>query len=203
MNSIQSFFSVVSHGGFMMVPLLLSAFIALTIIFERLYLLKKAFAISSEERKELEQKISAKDFTKINSGHSNHPAYAVLKIGIKHYQDSYESMEQVMLHETQRWIPVLEKRLDILDTIITAAPLMGLLGTITGMMSSFQILSQTGVNEPNAVTGGVGEALIATATGLIIALVCLVFFNYFNAVVKAELQCIESLANDLLETKSK
>ena len=80
---------------------------------------------------------------------------------------------------------------------------MGLLGTITGMMASFQVLSTNGVNEPNAITGGVAEALIATATGLIVALVSLLFYNYFNAQVKGTVEDMELMANHILDQKSK
>ena len=90
-------------------------------------------------------------------------------------------MELAMKNRAEAWVPVLERRIDVLDTIITAAPLMGLLGTITGMMASFRVLSEKGVNEPNAITGGVAEALIATASGLGIAIFTLIFFNVFNA----------------------
>ena len=106
-----------------------------------------------------------------------------------------------MKNRAEEWIPILEKRIDVIDTVITAAPLMGLLGTITGMMASFKVLSEKGVNEPNAITGGVAEALIATATGLVIALVCLVAFNYLSARVKLFIYDLESAASRLTELR--
>ena len=65
--------------------------------------------------------------------------------------------------------------LPVLDTIITLAPLLGLLGTITGMISAFGLVSEAGLGQPHAITGGVAEALIATATGLCIAIMTLIF----------------------------
>jgi len=91
----------------------------------------------------------------------------------------------------QAEIPVLKKRLTILDTIITLAPLLGLLGTITGMISSFGIMSEAGLGQPHAVTGGVAEALIATAAGLLIAILTLVPYNYFSNRAERELEEIE------------
>ena len=88
-------------------------------------------------------------------------------------------------------MPVLKKRLTILDTIITLAPLLGLLGTITGMISSFGIMSEAGLGQPHAVTGGVAEALIATAAGLLIAILSLVPYNYFSNRAERELEEIE------------
>jgi len=68
----------------------------------------------------------------------------VLAAGLKDPDAPSEEMELAMENEAERWIPLLERRLGILDTVITAAPLMGLLGTITGMMASFQVLSEKG-----------------------------------------------------------
>jgi biopolymer transport protein ExbB len=68
----------------------------------------------------------------------------------------------------------------ILETIVTAAPLLGLLGTISGMIRSFKLFGQEGLVDPRGVTGGVAEALIATAVGLFIALVALFAFNFFS-----------------------
>ena len=84
-------------------------------------------------------------------------------------------------------MPILKRRLVILDTIITLAPLLGLLGTITGMISSFGIMSDAGLGQPHAVTGGVAEALIATATGLLIAILTLIPYNYFTSRAEKEM----------------
>src|SRR4029077_9683345 len=108
----------------------------------------------------------------------------VLSAGLEHFSNPVTEMELSMKNRAEEWMPVLEKRIEVLDTVITAAPLMGLLGTITGMMASFRVLSEKGVNEPNAITGGVAEALIATATGLVIALVCLIAYNYLSTQIK-------------------
>ena len=72
----------------------------------------------------------------------------------------------------------------ILDTIITMSPLLGILGTVTGIIASFDFLGQAGVEDPKAVTGGIAQALITTATGLTIALATIIPYNYF--VVKLE-----------------
>ena len=106
-----------------------------------------------------------------------------------------------MKNEGESWIPLLEKRIHILDTTITIAPLMGLLGTIMGMMGSFKVLTNSGMNDPYSITGGIAEALIATATGLVIALVCVIANNYFNTLVKNNIYEMESAASRLLEAR--
>lgn len=85
----------------------------------------------------------------------------------------------------------LERFLPVLDTVVTMAPLLGLLGTVTGMIKTFGILSLSGIGHPTAVTGGVAEALIATALGLAIAIFSLFFYNFYLAkveTVRAELE---------------
>jgi len=77
-------------------------------------------------------------------------------------------------------LPRLDRNLWILDTAVTLGPLLGLLGTIIGMVESFNVLGTSGTANPNGVTGGIGHALTATACGLTIAIVCVIFLNYFN-----------------------
>jgi biopolymer transport protein ExbB len=77
-------------------------------------------------------------------------------------------------------MPRLDRNLWVLDTAVTLGPLLGLLGTIIGMVESFNVLGSSGTANPNGVTGGIGHALTATACGLVIAIVCVIFLNYFN-----------------------
>jgi biopolymer transport protein ExbB len=219
---MQNPLDLIRHGGFMMVPLLVSALLALTFIFEKLYYFKKVYSVSPSEFARIENEVATLSFQKDRSSSSGKiseknnvpkmanmpsadhaPITSIFNAGSSSFDLPAPELEKLLERTAQTWIPVLEKRLEILDTIITAAPLMGLLGTITGMMASFQVLSTAGVNEPNAITGGVSEALIATATGLIIALISLIFYNYFNSKVKQTVEEMENLANLFLEQKMK
>ena len=78
---------------------------------------------------------------------------------------------------------------------------MGLLGTIIGMMGSFQVLTQSGVDDPYSITGGIAEALVATATGLVVALICVVAHNQFNNTIKESIYEMESAASRLTEIR--
>jgi biopolymer transport protein ExbB len=203
MHEIWGGVEFIARGGFMMWPLLLAAFIALTVIVERFVILQRKFALPRQHLQQIFTLIREGNLTQASAacGEFDTPATAVLAAGIEHFANPVVEMELTMKNCAEEWIHRLEKRIEILDTVITAAPLMGLLGTITGMMASFRVLSEKGVNEPNAITGGVAEALIATATGLIIALVCLLAFNYFSTRIKSFIFEIESLAARLLELR--
>lgn len=95
--------------------------------------------------------------------------------------------EVIFLH-----VPLLDRRLWVLDTTVTLAPLLGLLGTIIGMFHAFQVLAAPGA-APHAVTGGVAEALVATAAGLLIAVIGLVVFNGLNERVRLAVHQLETL----------
>ena len=186
-----------------MIPLLASSLIALTVIIERWkafhmrYVTPPSFIpdvldkARSGKLKEAAQACNGKDI----------PVAAVLKAGLEHFKNPTTEMEIAMKNEGESWVPVLEKRMYVLDTTITIAPLMGLLGTILGMMGSFKVLTQSGVDDPYSITGGIAEALIATATGLVIALVCVVAHNYFNTLIKNLIYEMESTASRLMEAR--
>ncbi len=96
-------------------------------------------------------------------------------------------MEEAILWQ----MPKMDRNMWWIDTTVTLAPLMGLFGTIIGMIESFGVLGQAGTGNPDAVTGGVAHALIATAMGLFIAMVCLVFLNYFNKRIRLAMHQME------------
>ncbi len=93
----------------------------------------------------------------------------------------------------------LSRGLWILETVVTAAPLLGLLGTITGMMGAFKVIGGSGLVAPTQVTAGVAEALIATALGLLIAVFALFGFNFFARVQSQALDLMERLGSRLVD----
>ena len=99
-----------------------------------------------------------------------------------------EHLEEVIMHE----VPLLDRSLWMLDTVITLAPLMGLFGTIIGMFNAFHVLGNI-QNNPTEITGGIAEALIATASGLCIAMIGLVGYNALNTRVRTVLHQLETI----------
>jgi biopolymer transport protein ExbB len=132
----------------------------------------------------------------------DHPVAVTLKSGLLRYGKSHaeieKAMESVALHEVSK----LEKSLWILATIANIAPLFGFTGTVTGMIASFEALAEVGLGNPEAVAGGISEALITTATGLMIALPVQAAYNYFNNRVSQFALDMEISSSVLLETFS-
>ncbi|HJT22985.1 MAG TPA: MotA/TolQ/ExbB proton channel family protein [bacterium] len=203
MNSIWSGFQFLFRGGFMMIPLLAVSLVALTVILERWKAFHKLYATPTGFiNGVLEKAGSGKIKDAIQSCESRDiPVAAVLKAGLEHFKNPTAEMEIAMKNEGESWVPALEKRMHVLDTSITIAPLLGLLGTILGMMGSFKVLTQSGVDDPYSITGGIAEALIATATGLVIAVICVVFHNYFNTLIKNFIYEMESAGSRLMEAR--
>ncbi len=116
------------------------------------------------------------------------PVARVLAEGLRHRNPvpslAMEVAAQDELAKLRRYLPVL-------DTIITLSPLLGLLGTVTGMIGAFGIMANAGLNQPTAITGGVAEALIATAAGLAVAIAALVPYNFFQRRSEAMAETIE------------
>lgn len=123
----------------------------------------------------------------------NQPIAQVLRVPL-HFPDErdHERLADLIEEAIMREVPGIDRSLWLLDTIVTLAPLLGLLGTIIGMFNAFQILGNQGT-APTEITGGIAEALIATASGLFIAILGLVFFNGLQARVRILVHDMETL----------
>ncbi len=187
-------FSIIIKGGLVMAPLLVCSVIALAVVIERSLFWRKITARAAvEEMLALVERGDIAEASRLGRAIES-PLGRVLASGLAHCNPSLTKALEVA---AQKEVPLLKQKLVILDTIITLAPLLGLLGTVTGMIGSFGIMSQVGIGQPHAVTGGVAEALIATATGLLIAILSLVPYNYFTSRAEREMEEIEYYASRL------
>lgn len=177
-------FEIIAKGGFVMIPLIMCSVISFAVIIDRsLFWLKQRKGIPAGEFLKLVEAGREKELAE-KAGESSliQMLAAGIKVGRATPADISMAMESAATKEIMR----MKKYLAAMDTIITLAPLLGLLGTIIGMMRSFDVMSLAGLGQPHAVTGGVAEALIATAFGLTVAIVTLVPYNFFlNKVEKA------------------
>ena len=187
---------VLVRGGWMMLPLALCSIVAVTIIIDRLFFFR---GLRAENRAEevigLVRKGGLDEALRIAGGQEGEhvPVMKVLSAGLAHAFDPTGAMESVATAE----VSAMKRGLVALDTIITLSPLLGLLGTIIGMISAFNIMATAGLGQPRAVTGGVAEALVCTAAGISVAVVSLVPYNYFLSRVEGETDVIENYATRL------
>lgn len=178
-----------------MLPLAICSLISVTVIIERwLFFRRIGKNAAAETVLELVQLGRVKDGLNLAKS-STLPLLKVLAAGMANPAEPTKAMESVGITQYS----IMKKGLSTLDTIVTLAPLLGLLGTILGMMDSFHIMATVGGGggSPHAVTGGVAEALIATATGIGVAVTTLIPYNYFTARVERESEMIEHYATQL------
>ena len=116
--------------------------------------------------------------------------------------DNYEYLENFISYRTERALDKFEKNLPYLSIIVTLSPVLGLLGTVTGMMGAFNNLTQRMAN-PMSVTAGLAEALINTVFGLCISIVAVCFHGYFERRMKLLTLNLEEMGNTLLEAVRK
>jgi len=168
-------------GGPIMWPILVASIVALTVVIERLF-----FIVRQSQRRqpqvvgEILARVEKGDVEgAVTIGQTSRDFVAsVLTYGLVHRD---KSVSEALLRAANWELKGFNRGLPILDTIITLAPLLGLLGTVTGMIHSFGLLGGDELGAPAAITGGIAEALIATAFGLGVAITALIPFNYLNS----------------------
>ncbi len=184
-------------GGPVMYPLLACSIIVLTVIIERIFFWVKLdhtrdqFLI--DEVLEL-CRLGDWQAVRLKAENSKDFIIKILISGILHKQFSMgKAMEAAANEEVRR----MQQFMGILDTMITVAPLLGIFGTVIGIITSFEVLGTTGIEQPHAVTAGIAQALITTATGLGIAILTVFPYNYFNSKVEKAVHDIEKYATSL------
>jgi len=128
------------------------------------------------------------------------PVASIVKSGLLKYGKPRDEIEKTMETAAIHEVAYLEKYLAVLATIANIAPLLGFLGTVVGMILSFDVIAEQGLNDPGAVAKGISQALLTTAYGLIVAFVTQPFYNYFTSKVAAYTRQIETASNILFET---
>jgi len=171
-------FEFFTRGGPVMYPLLVCSLISLTIVIERILFWVRQGA--NRDRKRLDEVLDAvgqgdPDAALERAKGSEDSIVKVIRYGLEHHAVSRVAALEMAAGDA---IDRMKRGLPILDTIITMAPLLGILGTVMGIIESFDLLGQSGIEDPKAVTGGIAQALITTAAGLTVALITLVPYNY-------------------------
>ena len=184
------------HGGPVMWPILVTAIIAVAVVLERIFWwTRECFRCDAQKREAVLEKVEKGDVEAASNlaRDSQDPVLRMLWHGLNHHHSSLQGALQVAAGiEIDR----AGRFLAVLDTIVTLAPLLGLLGTVTGIMNSFNFVGNEEL-AASKVSGGIAEALIATACGLTIAIFALIPFNYFGRLVERLHFELETAATNL------
>ncbi len=192
---------IIKAGGWLMLPILLCSIIAAAIIIERLWTLQPRRVIP----KELAQKVRAwardrrLDERHLQALAANSPMGAILAAGLSKRETSRELMKEAIEDTGRRVVHELERYLNTLGTIAAISPLLGLLGTVIGMVKVFSAITVAGVGNPSVLAGGISEALITTAAGLCVAIPSLIGYRYLRGRVDALVVEMEKEATELVD----
>lgn len=198
MNLLEIFFK----GGIIMWLILISSIIGLAVVIDRFIVLRKARINIPAFLVRIRGYIKKKDI----SGAISHcmeeksPVANVVRKGLKKYKFGHDRVKEAIENAGNQEISKLEKGLTVLATVAGIAPLLGFLGTVTGMIQAFMTIEDlAGAANPSDLAGGIWEALITTAFGLIVGIPALAFYNYFLSAIKRLVGEIEVVANDVVE----
>ena len=189
-------------GGIFMWVILLASISGLAVIIEKLYtFLSKEKKLSENEKNQLYKALrtgSREEILKLCKDKTDSVSKSVTKIvsntdiNFDELDNSHRQVIEGIISESiLKQTTKLEKGMSLLGTVVNAAPQLGLLGTVTGMIAAFSALTRNGTSTAKIVAGGISEALYTTAFGLIVAIPALVFYNYFNRridVIVAEME---------------
>lgn len=182
----QSPMELFRHGGPIMWPILIVSFLAVTVVVERtLFLIRERSTREPEVVEKMLEHVESRDVESAVTLGKKSPDYVarILVYALTHRE---HSLPNAFMRAANKELARFQQGMAWLDTCITAAPLLGLLGTVVGMMNTFGALGEGDIGaSAGKITGGVGEALIATAAGLVIAIIGLFPYNVLNARIEA------------------
>ena len=172
-------YEIIKAGGIMMVPILLASIIAIAIIVERLWTLQHDRILPGKLFEKVWQWVETNQLeeTHILALQQNSPLGKVLAAGLANRHRPREVMREAIEDAGRHVVHELERFLTALGTIAGIAPLLGLLGTVFGMIRTFNSITTSGIGSPAALSSGIAEALVATAAGLAVAIPSLICFR--------------------------
>jgi biopolymer transport protein ExbB len=195
---------LIIKGGPVMVPILIGSVIGWALVLERLWVFRKVRNVNSHKFvQEVFRNLkigNTKLALQLCEENAQHPVAAVFKVGIERRMLSAERLEKILEQVGNNQIEGLEKFLGVIVSIIYIEPLLGFLGTITGLIRAFMSWENAGANiTVNALAGGIYEAMITTAAGLIVAIPLYLFYNYFISRIKYIASGLNNYAIQLIE----
>ena len=198
----MNLFSILAKGGWLMIPIALFSIIAMGIFVERLLVLRKTRINLNAFLLKLRKQISRKDIEGALNlcASTDSPVARVLETGLKKHSQTKPDIRDAVESAGRAEIYQLEKGFGALATLAGVAPLTGFLGTVTGMIQAFMRIQELGGNvNATVLAGGIWEALITTAAGLVVGILTLLGYNYLVARVEHFVFDLEVSSSNLLE----
>jgi biopolymer transport protein ExbB len=189
------------RGGIMMYPLLLASVIAVVFVLERAWALRKRKIIIPEIISVVDNFSTSKDIEFAKNVCSKYKGALpnLINIALENSNEPKAHIRELLEDQGRQDIRLLEKGLNVLETIAAIAPLMGLLGTVLGMIRVFAVIKDQGIGQTAALSGGISEALLTTVAGLFIGIPVLIAYNYFTSKSEDLILDIEKYANSLVQ----
>ena len=194
-------FELIRSGGWVMWPIILCSIAALAITGERLWSLQKKYVTPSNLLAQAQQWLARGelDEARVNLLRESSPLGRILAAGLINRDHERVIIKEVIEDAGRHVAPELERYLRPLGTIAGVSPFLGLLGTVLGMIEMFSGIGSRGVGDPSIVANGIAQALVATASGLLVAIPSLMFYRYFRGRVSELLVDMEQEAIKLVE----
>jgi len=192
---------ILEKGGIVMWLIMLLSIIAAVIIIERLLYFRKIRIDEEKMISRLKATLQKKHFDEALAICENNPSPVtnLMKVGIEHRAYPRETIREAIMDAANLEVPEMERHLPALGTISHIAPLLGLLGTVTGNIRAFGVLGKFGaVGDPGLLAKGIAEALLTTAAGIIVAIPAVIFYNYLVSKVNHSIIRLENRVNELV-----
>ena len=201
-------YDFLAKGGVLMIPILLCSVVALAIFLERLWSLRKVKVIPSTFLQKVTKLIHLRQFDRASDlcDRASSGVAHILSAGLRQAGKDRATIKEVMEEAGRRVAANLERGTGVLSSVVAIAPLLGLLGTVTGMIKVFQrVVNQVGADgagqvNAGALASGIWEALITTAAGLSVAIIAFLMFKMVTTQVDRLLVDMEERALDLAES---
>lgn len=190
-----------SQGGVLMVPLAACSILALWVVIDRAWHLSRERVVRPEIVNVIDTLSGPGDVPLARSICERNPGpfSTIVRAALDHRDRPRVEIREVVEDQGRQEVARLERGLGLLETIAGIAPLLGLLGTVLGMIEVFEVVSEQGAGQARSLSGGIAEALITTATGLSIGIPSLVAYNYFAGKAERLVLDIEGHATRLIQ----
>jgi biopolymer transport protein ExbB len=192
---------IVQAGGWLMLPIIACSVVAVAIVLERLWTLQEKRVLPANVASQVADWIQQNqlDVQHVQQLHQSSPLGQVLAAGLAYRHAPREVLKEVVEDSGRHVVHELERYLGALGTIAAISPLLGLLGTVSGMIRSFTAITTEGVGNPTVLAGGISEALITTAAGLTVAIPALIAYRYLRGRVDGLVVKIEKESMRFIE----